>query len=330
MSSIAQALSGIAAHEAAHEATDGLDRARLSDIQRGRMLRAMVDEAVERGVANVTVAHVVARSGVSRRTFYEVFADRDECLLAALEDAIERASECVSAAYEPTAPWRDRIRVALLALLSFLDEDGGTARLLIVESLGAGPVALQRRSRVLTPVISVVDEGRAGGKAKAGPAPVTAEGIVGAVLSVLHTRLMEDDPRSFIELTGSLMSMIVLPFEGAAAARQELERPAPKPRRQSERRDADPLNHLGTRLTYRTVCVLVAIASKPGSSNSQIGRAAGITDQGQTSKLLARLCRLGLIVNVGVNSLRGAPNVWALTEKGQAVQGAIAEQTSRA
>ncbi len=52
-------------------------------------------EVAERGAANVSVAHVVERAGVSRRTFYELFADREECFLAAFDDAVSRASRYV-------------------------------------------------------------------------------------------------------------------------------------------------------------------------------------------------------------------------------------------
>ena len=80
------------------------------------------------------------------------------------------------------------------------------------------------------------------------------------------------------------------------------------------------------RLTYRTVRVLMAIAAHPGSSNRVIANAAEVTDQGQMSKLLARLHDIGLISNTGGGAARGEPNAWTLTEKGWRVQGAIAEQ----
>jgi chromosome segregation and condensation protein ScpB len=82
------------------------------------------------------------------------------------------------------------------------------------------------------------------------------------------------------------------------------------------------------RLTYRTVRVLMAVAAHPGSSNRAIGERAGMADQGQTSKLLARLQGFGLIENTGRGSTRGEPNVWTLTAKGWEVHGAIALQDS--
>ena len=77
------------------------------------------------------------------------------------------------------------------------------------------------------------------------------------------------------------------------------------------------------RLTYRTVRVLVAIAAQPGLSNSQISQRAGITDQGQISRLLSRLARLQLIENTGQGQRKGAANAWRLTRRGEAVERTI-------
>ena len=67
------------------------------------------------------------------------------------------------------------------------------------------------------------------------------------------------------------------------------------------------------RLTYRTLRVLGAVAERPGASNREVGAAAGMTDQGQISKLLARLEGLGLIANVGAGHVKGAPNGGCMT-----------------
>src|ERR1700684_2082032 len=121
----------------------------VAELQRARMLTAMLQEISERGAANVSVGHVVARSGVSRRTFYEIFTDREDCFLAAFDDSLQRLAAVVIPAYETPGPWRSKMRSALIALLKCLDDDPSIGRLLIVESLAAGSKALGRRQRVL-------------------------------------------------------------------------------------------------------------------------------------------------------------------------------------
>jgi AcrR family transcriptional regulator/DNA-binding MarR family transcriptional regulator len=303
-------------------------RARVGEIQRARLRAAMVDVASRRGFPDATVARVVACAGVSRRTFYELFEDREECFLAAWDDAIATASSRVEVAYASGNGWSRQIRLALTALLTFLDTDPDLGRLLVVESLGAGPKALERRALVLAQAAAAVDRGR--DERKAGPVsqPLTAEGIVGAVFSIVHARMIERQRRSLVELTNPLMSMIVLPYLGPAAARAELERAVPKAPIRSRRSTDDPLREIEMRLTYRTVRVLLAIGSRPGASNKEVGERSGALDQGQISRLLSRLERLGLIHNTGAGPTKGAPNAWALTEKGSALERAMNEESS--
>jgi AcrR family transcriptional regulator len=283
------------------------------------MIAAMIDVVSERTRAEATVAHVVARSGVSRRTFYEVFDDFEDCFVAALDRSIERAAEYVLAGYDAKDRWRVRIRAALVGVLEFLTDEPAMGRLCVVETLGAGPRIHERRLRVVDRLTAVVDEGRSQPKASPALPPLTAEGVVGGVLSVLHARLIGEQG-SLLDLTGPLMGMIVLPYLGPSAAHKESSRPAPERRPRPSAGKGDPLRDLEMRLTYRTVRVLLAIAAAPNSSNRQVGAAAGIDDQGQISKLLSRLERLGLIENGGAGQVRGAPNAWLLTERGSEVE----------
>jgi AcrR family transcriptional regulator len=310
-------------------ASNGIGRERVAEIQRVRMLAAMIEVAIERGASNVTVAHVVTRSGVSRRTFYELFNDREDCFLAAFEDCVSRLAHVVAPAFKRGTPWKHRVRSGLTELLAFLENEPAVGRLVVVEALGAGPRALERRRRVTDVLVDAVDEGRAEAKRGGEPPALTAEGVVGAVLSILHARLLKDQPRGFIDLLNPLMAMIVLPYLGRPAAARELNQPAVMKRRDGPRRVADPLRDLEMRLTYRTVRVLLAVAANRGSSNRTVADASGITDQGQISKLLARLQGLGLIENTGAGPTRGEPNAWTLTGKGREVHNALAHQTTR-
>jgi AcrR family transcriptional regulator/DNA-binding MarR family transcriptional regulator len=293
------------------------------------MLHAMAEVASQEGAQNASVARVVARSGVSRRTFYDLFEDREDCFLAAFEDALARVSERALPAYAAAKTWQARVRAALFAVLAFLEEEPDLGRLLVVESLTAGPRAVERRAQLVGVLVDVVAEGEGEMKVKHGQPALSAEGVVGAVLSVIHARLQRGETDSLTTLVNPLMGMIVLPYLGPAAARREGERPMPQLPPRPQPRRGDPLRDLDMRLTYRTVRVLVAIAQSPGASNRQVAEAAGIADQGQISKLLLRLQNLGLIRNVGEGPQRGEPNAWRLTPKGQDVERTIREQTSR-
>jgi hypothetical protein len=134
---------------------------------------------------------------------------------------------------------------------------------------------------------------------------------------------------SLLALAGPLTSMIVLPYLGAGAAQKELHKPVPERQGPPHATSTDPLRDLDMRLTYRTVRVLMAVAEHPSSSNRQIGIASGMQDQGQISKLLSRLHRLGLIENTGIAPGKGAPNAWTLTKKGTQIEQAMGEQPAQ-
>jgi AcrR family transcriptional regulator len=310
---------------------DSQSRDKVDGIQRARILSAMATVVADEGLPAATVANVVARAGVSRRTFYELFADREECFIVTFDHAAALAGATVLPEYERPGAWRDRVRAGLSAFLEFLDDEPELGAVCVVHSLGAGPAALERRAGIVAGLIAAVDEGEGEGARKSTPiAPLTAEGVVGAVLAVIHARLVAPTGRPMVELLGPLMNMIVLPYQGIAAANRELARPAPKTRARPRRPAGDPLKDLDMRLTYRTVRVLIAIASDPGSSNREVGAAAGIADQGQISKLLQRLTSLGLIENIGAGHSRGEANAWQLTGKGQEVERTIRAEATPA
>jgi AcrR family transcriptional regulator len=298
-------------------------RERIREVQSARILAAMVDECAARGAANVTVSHVVGRARISRRTFYEIFANCEACFLAALDDALARVPHYVLDEDDPRAPWEIRVRAALSALLAFLDADRAVAHLLIVGSLAAGPAVLERRRRVLEDVLPFVDEGRARTKAGPGLPPLTAEGVVGGVLSVVHARLLDGSARPLVELVNPLMGMIVLPYLGSAAACKELARPISSRPPVGAEAERESLGMLGMRLTYRTMRVLVAVAAQPGGSNRQVADSSGIVDQGQVSKLLARLRGFGLVENQSSGAMHSGANSWVLTDQGLRVEQAV-------
>ncbi len=301
------------AREAAHR--------QLVRIQRARVLAAALDAVAARGAAEVSVADVVERSGVSRRTFYELFADMEACLLATFEQALDAAAQRVLPALASRRRWHERVRAALAELLCLFDEQPRLARVLVVESLSCGRRTLERRSEALALVAALLDEGRADSAAVA-PPPLTAEGLVGGALAVVHARIVACEHDPLAGLVSQLTSILVLPYRGQAAARRELERPIELRTDDSRERPPlpetrDPFKEAGMRLTYRTVRVLLAIAERPRSSNRLVGEAAGIGDQGQVSRLLGRLQRAGLIANDGLAPGQGAPNAWSLTASGR-------------
>jgi AcrR family transcriptional regulator/DNA-binding MarR family transcriptional regulator len=317
----------------------------VEEIQRSRVLAAMAEEVAIRGASSVTVARVIARARVSRRLFYELFADIEDCFLASFDWAVEQGQVLAVEAYTAEQGWREGIRAGLAALLYLFDEQPLLAQLCVVHAAGGGLRVLERRSQVMAELCKVVDRGRLEVSGARVPGPMVAEGVVGAVLAVLYTRLLArgsglaaglsglgEGEAPLIELHGELMSLILLPYLGASIASGDLSRSAPTPQKRASTQQSRAPELLidegpAARLSYRTVRVLWAIAELPAASNREVAERAGIVDQGQISKILTRLEYQGLVANRrGSSATRGTPNSWWLTERGEALERELRER----
>jgi AcrR family transcriptional regulator len=256
--------------------SESTSREQVEDIQRARILSAMVEAAAKQGYIGAAVAPVVARAGVSRRTFYELFDGREDCFLAAFEWGVEQVRQAAVEAYDSQRSWRDRVRHGLAALLAFLDAEPELARVCVIEALGAGRLVLARRARMLNELSVALEANALRARGAAGKPLLTAEGVVGGAFSVIHGRLLEHvatasadsrgepaavasadshqepdkwgsrspaaggSPLPLIQLHGQLMALIALPYLGPSVAGEELTRAAPElPPRDSARVSGD-------------------------------------------------------------------------------------------
>jgi AcrR family transcriptional regulator len=126
-----------------------LAREEVLASQRGRMLEAMASAVAAKGYAATTVADVVGGAGVSRKTFYEHFRDKEDCFLAAFDAGVQLLVDAVErATLDADGEWREHIRAGVRAYLSALSAAPDFARTFLIEVLAAGPHALERRAEV--------------------------------------------------------------------------------------------------------------------------------------------------------------------------------------
>ena len=126
-----------------------LAREEVLASQRARMLDAMAHAVAAKGYAATTVADVVGGAGVSRKTFYEHFQDKEDCFLAAFDAGVQVLVDTVErATLEAEGEWRRHIRAGVRAYLGALAAAPDFARTFLIEVLAAGPRALERRAEV--------------------------------------------------------------------------------------------------------------------------------------------------------------------------------------
>jgi AcrR family transcriptional regulator len=145
--------------------THGLDRSLVAASQRTRLLEAVGLAVADKGYAAATIDDIVRGAGVSKKTFYEHFADKLGCFLAAYEAASDELFEHVRAAQEAAAEdeapagragqpradggeWLARTRAGIHAYLRWLAAEPALARVFLIEIAAAGPAALERRERL--------------------------------------------------------------------------------------------------------------------------------------------------------------------------------------
>ena len=184
------------------------DRAAVSASQRLRLLRAMTAVVARKGYAGAVVADVVAEARVSRKTFYEQFADLHDCFLAAYDACIDVLRERLLVARDPELPAGARLRQVIDAYLALMDDEPAIARTCLVESYAAGDETAERRMRTSREFAALLAEAHhemlEHGASGAPLDPVDYEIIVGSVIAAVTSRVHTRDPQPLTELAAAL------------------------------------------------------------------------------------------------------------------------------
>jgi AcrR family transcriptional regulator len=181
-----------------------LSRDEVAASQRGRVFGAMAEVMAEKGYAATTVSDVLRRARVSRETFYEQFASKEECFMEAFAAAVDAvligAFEALPAEGTPL----ERFGRALRAYLDALAEHPALARLLLVEVYAAGPGALARRAELQQRFAAAMDA--TFGATTAGDR-FANEALVAATGAMVTARLAADDPEALRALHAPLLAL---------------------------------------------------------------------------------------------------------------------------
>jgi AcrR family transcriptional regulator len=166
-----------------------LPREAVAAHQRERLFKAMVEAVDERGFAATTISDLVSRAGVSRRSFYEHFHNKDECLLATYDTIVVRLIRRLDRADNPAKGWNERMETFIRTLFAAAGDRPDAARLVCVEMGAAGPAGVQRWAQDAERLQRLIVDGFAQAPGDGTiPEPV-ARAIVGAVRKILHSRV---------------------------------------------------------------------------------------------------------------------------------------------
>jgi len=172
--------------------------------QRERLFAAAASVFARVGYAEASAEAISRAAGMSKATFYEHFANKEECILAlfdasaaALRDAVTTATQTAEL---PETRVRQGVRAFLTAVVAFPDH----ARTLLVEIIGAGPRAGERRDAVLQDFASLIDQENQTAHERHGvprlQSPDDAYAIVGAIVELASRQLRHGDPSGALDL----------------------------------------------------------------------------------------------------------------------------------
>jgi AcrR family transcriptional regulator len=198
-----------------------LPRSFIVSNQRERILDAVADVSSLAGYAAMSVEDVIVTAGVSRRTFYDHFADKEEAFLAAYDAVVAQLVQRVQEAFASNTAFPGRIRDCLAAFLGFVASEPRFADMCIVEVLAAGPQAVERRNAVMHLFAEMVNAAAGDDTSCRQPPGLTAETIVGGIYEVVYSRVIQGQTSVLLGLLPDLAYSMMLPFIGHDAAQRE-------------------------------------------------------------------------------------------------------------
>jgi AcrR family transcriptional regulator len=170
------------------------------------------------------IEDVIAVAGVSRRTFYDHFANKEEAFLAAYELVLDQLLTGVTSAFASGETWTSRVRRGLAAFLNLLASEPVLAQVCVVEALAAGPRALARRTAAMEAFQALIQPPPDDALATSSAPPVAVEAIVGGIYEVIYSRVTSHRTQELPSLLPSLLHSALLPFVGAEVAEAEYQR----------------------------------------------------------------------------------------------------------
>jgi AcrR family transcriptional regulator len=178
--------------------------------KRRRITDAIAELSAERGYEAMSIAAIVGRAGVARKTMYDNFEGKEEAFLTALDTAIAEALSRTKAACEAAGDdWRQRIEAGLAGLLEEFAEHPAQARMWMVEALSATPASSARHDEALQQFVQLLRRGVPRGSDLP---ETTEETLVGGVAWILNQQIRRGETEQAVARLAELSSFVLCPY----------------------------------------------------------------------------------------------------------------------
>jgi AcrR family transcriptional regulator len=183
--------------------------------QRRRILEAAVNLIAKRGYQDTTIELIVRRAKVGYATFNKNFADKEECLLAIADAAAVEARKAMTEAVEKAdGPWPNVVAEGLRALFELIASKPAAARVVLVETLTAGPSAVARYERALKDLGQFLRPGREFSPSKDALPDTLEDTLAGGVFWIAYQRLIIGEADRLQALLPETIELVLTPYVG--------------------------------------------------------------------------------------------------------------------
>jgi AcrR family transcriptional regulator len=196
----------------------GLPREVVVREQRRRILGSVCKTTADQGYQQSSVVQFVRLAGVSRRTFYELFADKEEAFLAAHEEVLAHLTARIAAVAGSERSWPLAVAAGISTALEVAATDTDRALLLIGEPLTGGPRAAYSHDLVVARFAPALRLGRS--TSAVGLPPTLEEALLGGILGVVGARLRARRSAELLSMAPSLAEFALTPYIGVTEARR--------------------------------------------------------------------------------------------------------------
>ena len=170
-----------------------------------------------KGYLALTVEDICAEAGVSRRTFYENFRDKEDCFITSYRHYCDELITAVAAAASVGDDWEERTSFALGALLASLAKLPEVARMTVIEAMAAGPAAMAERDQVVARLSSLIGDDVFTLVSDPAP-PLLLPMIAGAAFELIYGRVLEGRAAELERLQPALMYLVLVALHGPTGA----------------------------------------------------------------------------------------------------------------
>jgi AcrR family transcriptional regulator len=194
----------------------GLTRAGQKEEQRRRILLATGELVAKRGYEAVTIALIVKRAHVSYKTFYNHFANKEECFLELFDRTVEVIRERIDAtlAESPEASWPEQVAIAIRTLFETFLAEPLIARAVVVEAPTVGPAITRRYQEAMNMLAPLLQRGREQSPEAAGLPPTLEVTLAGGVIWSAYQRLIVGEIDRIATLLPESIEFVLRPYVG--------------------------------------------------------------------------------------------------------------------